>query len=67
MAIDSREKRQAMLYFNRRHAVAVTPNASKDQEWRQEILRGYPGIAWGEAVEVVLTVKQPKLALRMGM
>ena len=44
MAIDTREKRQSAVYFMRRHAVVPSPNAAKDQEWRQEVLRSYPGI-----------------------
>lgn len=44
MAIDTRERRQAAVYFMRCHAVAPTVNVAKDQEWRQEVLRSYPGI-----------------------
>ena len=30
-------------------SVGVTPNSGKDQEWRQEVGWGYPGILAGEA------------------
>lgn len=43
MAIDSREKRQSLA--NRMPLPpTVTPNASKDKEWRQEAGWGYPGV-----------------------
>jgi len=55
MAIDSREKRQSIsgisVYFN----LGVTPNASKDQEWRQEAGYGYPGVLTGGASVAVST------------
>ena len=45
MAIDSAEKRRSLasisLIFM---GPGVTPNASKDVEWRQEAGFGYPGI-----------------------
>ena len=45
MAIDSREKRQSAVavgsYFS---GPSVTPNASKDVEWRQQVGYGYSGI-----------------------
>ena len=48
MAIDSREKRQSIIavssYFS---GPSVTPNASKDEEWRQEVGYGYSGIEAG--------------------
>lgn len=56
VAIDSREKRQAAAYYNRRWAIAPTPNAAKDQEWRQEVMRSYPGILAGAAAAVVEAV-----------
>lgn len=49
MAIDSREKRQSVIAIS--HYMVgptVTPNSSKDAEWRQEVGYGYPGIAAGE-------------------
>jgi hypothetical protein len=46
MAIDTRERRQSVRGMYVRVGLrAVTPNASKDVEWRQEVLGGYPGIA----------------------
>ncbi len=49
MAIDDREKRQSVVavsfYY---YAPSVTPNSSKDQEWRQQAGYGYSGIAVGE-------------------
>ena len=51
MAIDTREKRQSVVgigfYFS---GPSVTPNASPDAEWRQEVGWGYPGIAAGAPV-----------------
>lgn len=44
MAIDSREKRQSIVCINRLSGPSPTPNAAKDQEWRQEAGYGYPGI-----------------------
>ena len=46
MAIDSREKRQAVAVIGLVWlGVNVTPNASPDAEWRQEVGWSYPGIA----------------------
>lgn len=56
MAIDTREKRQAVVglghYFS---GPSVTPNASPDQEWRQEAGWGYPGILADSPPVVVVT------------
>ena len=45
MAIDTRERRQAAsvisMYWK---GPTPTPTAAKDQEWRQEVAWGYPGI-----------------------
>jgi hypothetical protein len=53
MAIDSAEKRKSIsgigMYFT---APGVTPNASKDMEWRQEASWGYSGILVGAAATV---------------
>lgn len=46
MAIDTREKRQAIAAIPIGPA-SVTPNATKDAEWRQEVGWSYPGIAAG--------------------
>jgi|TARA_R110002126_G_scaffold41120_1_gene119992 hypothetical protein len=46
MAIDSAEKRRSAFgVFDGRGIPSVTPNSSKDAEWRQEVLWGYSGIA----------------------
>jgi len=45
MAIDTREKRQSAASITMYWTGAnVTPNAAKDQEWRQEAAWGYSGI-----------------------
>lgn len=50
MAIDTREKRQAAAVISHYFmGPNVTPNAAKDQEWRQEAAWGYPGILAGGA------------------
>lgn len=58
MAIDTREKRASLVGILPFLSVGVTPNASKDQEWRQEAGWGYPGIAatGGGGASVVGTV-----------
>lgn len=59
MAIDSAEKRKSLVAVGFYPAgPGVTPNASPDQEWRQEAGYGYPGILAAEAQ----TVKQAGLA-----
>ena len=44
MAIDTREKRASIAGITRLAGPGVTPNASKDQEWRQEVGYSYSGI-----------------------
>lgn len=44
MAIDDREKRQSISAIPVL-IPGVTPNAGKDQQWRQESARSYSGIA----------------------
>ena len=44
MAIDSREKRASIVGINYVSGPSPTPNATKDQEWRQEVGYGYSGI-----------------------
>lgn len=45
MAIDSAEKRKSVAGISAGcYPVAVTPNASKDREWRQQAGFGYSGI-----------------------
>jgi hypothetical protein len=46
MAIDSKEKRASVTGIHLYVAgPGVTPTAAQDQEWRQEVGYGYPGIA----------------------
>ncbi len=47
MAIDTAERRRAVAALSGAHSFGpgVTPNSSKDAEWRQEAGYGYPGIA----------------------
>lgn len=54
MAIDSAEKRRAVAGIAA-HPMgpAVTPNASKDAEWRQQVAWSYSGIAADEPQEQV--------------
>lgn len=47
MAIDTREKRQAVVGISYLSGPSTTSNASPDQEWRQEAGYGYPGILAG--------------------
>jgi hypothetical protein len=44
--IDTREKRQSLIAISNCPYIGVTttPNASPDQEWRQIVGYGYPGI-----------------------
>jgi len=47
-AIDTPEKRRSAFNWNVRSGPGgVTPNASKDQEWRQQALYSYSGILAG--------------------
>lgn len=51
MAIDTAEKRKAVAGIGFAYYLTeVTPNASKDQEWRQEAANSYPGILAGAPV-----------------
>jgi hypothetical protein len=59
MAIDSREKRGSIVGVNYLSGPSPTPNAAKDQEWRQEVGYSYSGIL--AAVAVVVS------ALKKGM
>ena len=42
--VDTAEKRRSLSGIQTTLLPGVTPNASKDQEWRQEAGWGYPGI-----------------------
>ena len=57
MAIDSREKRASIVGINYVSGPSPTPNATKDQEWRQEVGYGYSGIL---ATIFVAVGRQPK-------
>lgn len=50
MAIDSAEKRKSISGIQHFMMVGVTPNATLDQEWRQEAGHGYPGILVDENI-----------------
>jgi hypothetical protein len=52
MAIDNAEKRRSIagIHRGRGWAIGLTPNVSKDQEWRQQAGRGYSGILAGGAL-----------------
>src|SRR3990167_5652407 len=54
MAIDSAEKRKSVSAISFYPlGPGVTPNSSKDAEWRQEAGYGYPGIAATAVVAAV--------------
>ena len=62
MAIDDAEKRRSVAGIPFWVGLGVTPNASKDQEWRQQSGWGYSGIlAGGAAPEVVISDRGPYL------
>jgi hypothetical protein len=44
MAIDNAEKRRSASGIRHPFGPGVTPNASKDVEWRQQVALGYSGI-----------------------
>lgn len=45
MAIDTAEKRRGALSITGFAGPGVTPDATPGTTWRQEVWRGYPGIA----------------------
>lgn len=49
MAIDTAEKRKSLVGLQYWSGPGVTPNASPDQEWRQEAGYSYSGILAGGA------------------
>ena len=49
MAIDTAEKRKSLSGIQWTLMPGVTPNAAKDQEWRQQAGWGYSGILAGGA------------------
>lgn len=59
MAIDSAEKRKSISGIQTFMVAGVTPNATPDQEWRQESGWSYSGIEAGEpAPGVAVTAKR---------
>ncbi len=52
MAIDTAERRRAVAALSGAHSFGpgVTPNSSKDAEWRQQAGWGYSGISAGAPV-----------------
>lgn len=65
MAIDTREKRASIVGIDRLSGPSVTPNAAKDQEWRQEAGYGYPGIL-AESPPSVTTIEGRLLTVMVG-
>lgn len=61
MAIDTAEKRRSVAGIQVLTVPAVTPNASKDLEWRQEAGWSYPGIA----AQTIVVVTNP--VVRVGV
>lgn len=58
MAIDTAEKRRCVAHIARFYIGAgVTPNASPDQEWRQQAGRGYCGILADAMVAVTEAIR----------
>lgn len=62
MAIDTREKRQSVAWLIPVSAPSVTPNASKDQEWRQQAGWGYMGILADEPALAIIEARTTVLA-----
>ena len=54
MAVDTKEKRASVVGINRFAGPSPIPNASKDQEWRQEVGYSYSGILAGGAPSIEL-------------
>jgi len=53
MAIDTAEKRASTIAINLYSmGPSVTPNSSKDQEWREQAGYGYSGIAATDVIAV---------------
>lgn len=67
MALDTREKRASAVSLTPSAPNTVTPNAAKDQEWRQESGWGYSGITIGLPVAgtVALTLPLRSIALTL--
>jgi hypothetical protein len=63
MAVDTREKRASVVGINYLSGPSPTPNAGKDQEWRQEVGYGYSGILAASAAPTQLK----DLILRKGI
>lgn len=66
MSIDTAEKRRSIVgILTGFMPVGVTPNASKDVEWRQQVGWGYSGILPGGAVAAIARKCYDKLTLRL--
>jgi len=65
MAIDSREKRASIVGINYLSGPSPTPTAAKDQEWRQEVGYGYPGILAGAPPAVSPVKKVRRLIINI--
>jgi len=67
MAIDDAEKRRSAAHVGRPSVPGVTPNAAKDQEWRQQAGRSYSGIlADSPVVPPAVTGKVLPLLVNIG-
>lgn len=57
MAIDDAEKRRSVVNVGRKiGGPRVTPNATPDLEWRQQVGRSYSGIAAAGLISVIKTL-----------
>lgn len=65
MAIDTVEKRRSAAGVPFFLGLGVTPNASKDQEWRQQAGWSYSGILAGEAADVPDVIIPINLAITL--
>jgi len=60
MAIDSAEKRRSLVgIITGVMSIGVTPNASKDKEWRQQSGWGYSGIVPNGDVAPTINILHP--------
>ena len=64
MAIDTREKRQSVVGIQYLSGPSPTPNAAKDQEWRQEVGYGYSGILVAALVLRIIEILSTIITLR---
>lgn len=57
MPIDTAEKRRSLSGIQHSLVPGITPNAAKDQEWRQEAGWSYSGILAGAAAALPVAVQ----------